>query len=128
MSSKIGTIVDPKGFLLSYFLAEDLKIKQKVPDGNGNFAIKGQILITPIKNDRLIEKVFEYKYFRGLSLGLPGAIAIEIKSKVDFIVRILADFVSQNVVLIDDSLKVDTNVGFTEVLYGEKFHEILCRR
>ena len=78
LSSKIGTIVDPKGFLLSYFLAEDLRIKQKVPDGNGNFAIKGQILITPIKNDRLIEKVFEDKYFRGLSLGLPGAIAIEI--------------------------------------------------
>jgi hypothetical protein len=59
---------------------------------------------------------------------LPGAIAIEIKSKVDFVVRILADFVSQYVVLIDDSLKVDTNISFAEVLDGEKFHEILCKR
>ena len=121
-SSKIGTIVDPKGFFELYFFAEDLYIKQKVPNRNGNFTVKSQILITPIKYDRFIKKVFEYKNFRWLTLGLPTAVPIKIKSEMNFVNGILADLISENIVLVDDSLQVDTKMGFLKVFDGEELH------
>jgi hypothetical protein len=46
-SSKMGMTVDPKGFLTSYFFAEDLcmLLQQELPDGDGYFTIQRQIFI-----------------------------------------------------------------------------------
>lgn len=78
-------------------------IREKVPDGNGDFAVKCQIFITEIKNDGLVEEVFENEYFRGLSLGLSTAISVKVESEMDFVDGILADLVSENIVFVDDS-------------------------
>ena len=84
-------------------MADDLIIKEKVPDRNGDFAVKCQIFIAEIKNDGLVEEVFEYEYFRGLSLGLSTAIAVKIEGEMNFVDGILADLVSENIVLVNDS-------------------------
>lgn len=55
-------------------------------------------------------------------MGLSTAISVEVESEMDLIDGFLADLVSENVVFVDDSLKVDSDVGFIKVLDREELH------
>jgi hypothetical protein len=46
---------------------------------------------------------------------------------MNFIDRILADLVSENIVFIDNTLQVDTNIGFIKAFDGEELHEELAK-
>lgn len=79
-----------------------------LPYRDGNFGIRGQVFIEPIKYDILIEQSFGYKETRVFLDSLVSSIREEIQSKVNLIEIVGYDLILQDAVFIDQTLQVDS--------------------
>ena len=57
----------------------------KVPDGNGNFGVKGEILVEVVENDGLVEKIFRNKEIRILRHAERSAIGMQLQGKMNLV-------------------------------------------
>lgn len=87
----------------------------KVPDGDGNFGVKGEILVEIVEDDGLVEKIFGDKEIRILGHAQRSAIGVQLQGEMNLVKGIGDDLVFDDAILVYDPLEVDPDFDLVEV-------------